>query len=77
MKLLPQPGICNAVFISSTRSFFVFFPSRSRSANGFSSSARIALRCLRWRVPQEDLLTVRGSGGDTARQDHGFLPIWA
>ena len=44
VKLLPQPGICKAVLISSTRSSFVFFQSRSRSANGFSSAAAERLR---------------------------------
>ena len=43
VKLLPQPGICKAVLISSTRSVFVFFQSRSRSANGLSSAARRAV----------------------------------
>ena len=44
VKLLPHPGICNRVPISSTRSFFVFLPRTSRSANGFSSEARIVWR---------------------------------
>ena len=42
VKLLPQPGICKDVLISSTRSAFVFRQSRSRSANGFSIEARRA-----------------------------------
>ncbi len=50
VKLLPQPGICKAVLISSTRSVFVFFQSRSRSANGLSSSARTDANSCRSRV---------------------------
>ena len=44
VKLLPQPGTCNAVLISSISSFLVFFQRSSRSANGFSIEARSAFR---------------------------------
>ena len=55
VKLLPQPGICKAVLISSTRSVFVFFQSKSRSANGLSSAARSGGQFVRSRLTRDQL----------------------
>ena len=55
VKLLPQPGICRAVLISSTRSVFVFFQSRSVSANGLSSACASGGQLARSRVPRGEL----------------------